>query len=383
MTYLISDRTGQLLDARIDVIGSSVILHSRGGSSRGGVTRNEGHGSALMQICRRARQHSGCLERVLIDSAVARRRPEHERVLIQRDEIEKLDGEALAAAIRPRLRRFGQQQGVKGGNSTRQLRFDFTLSREEVVSILRLRRQLSLASDSEGAPRRRLSAERLRQVLPIHIRQAVDELVSGQDAPRFSESRDYVVLTPSGDRLAPKKVFGLAIEHALGIEAFPAHFSAGRGHPCFAVIEEAGFTIVAKRETARQLEESSPALPLEQEERSWAEGSRRFANHLRTERKRSRQASAAKRMQVRRRNGGRLACENPACTTDWYAVFPLVEAEAVFEIHHKHLVSAMEQDHRTALEDLQCLCASCHRAAHRSLALERSWPAGPHPRTGR
>lgn len=372
MAYLIGDETGHPFDARIDVVGSSVILHSRGGSSRGGTTRNEGHGPALIQICRRARQHPGSLDRVLIDSAVARRRPEQDRILILRDEIETLDGEALAAAIRPRLRRFGQQQGVKGGNSTKQMRFDFSLSPGDVVSLLGLQPENSESSGGDATGRQRLSAEQLRQVLPIHVRQAVDQLLSGEDAPRFSDPRDYVVLTSSGDRLAPKKIFGLAIEQALGIEAFPAHFSAGWGQPCFAIIQSAGFTIVEKRDAPRRSEESALALPSEQEEQSWAEGSHRFANHLRMERKRSRRAAATKRMQVRSHHGGRLACENPACTTDWYAVFPLVEAEAVFEIHHTRLVSEMEQDHRTALEDLECLCASCHRAAHRRLALEHS-----------
>lgn len=371
MVYLIGNENGQYFDARITVVGSSVILHSRGGSSRDGPTRNEGHRLALIQICRRARERPVSLARVLVDSTVARQRPEADRVLILRDEIETLDGEALAAAIRPRLRRFGQVEGVKGGNSTKQVRFDFDLPTDAVVSLLGLRPQgLRHPDEKDATPRERLAGEQLRQVLPIHVLQAVDRLLSGEDAPNFSDSRDYDVLTSSGERLAPKRVFGLAIEQALGIEAFPAHFSAGWSQPCFEIIQSAGFTIVEKRDPGRASERAAPALSPEQEEESWAEGSHRFAEHLRGERKRSRQASAAKRAQVRSQNEGRLVCENLACTTDWYAVFPLAQAEAVFEIHHRHLVSEMGQDHRTALGDLECLCASCHRAEHRRLALE-------------
>ena len=51
-------------------------------------------------------------------------------------------------------------------------------------------------------------------------RRAVSRLVSGEDASNFSASTDYDVLLEDGTRLAPKKVFGLALEDALGIEEF-------------------------------------------------------------------------------------------------------------------------------------------------------------------
>lgn len=371
MSFLVVDDSGRAIDARIDVVGSSVIVHSRGGSSLDGTTRNEGHGGALISICRRARSQPGSLSRVLIDSAVAREKLEAERILLEREEIEALDGDALAAAIRPRLRRFGQQPGVKGGNSTKQVRFDFDLASEALVSLLKLRPAGSphtdLKSDDQTT---RLSDAELRRVLPIHVRHAVDRLLAGEDVPRFANSRDYDVLTASGERLAPKKVFALAIGQALGIEALPGHFSAGWGHSCFEIIQAAGFDIVRKAHGARTAAKPASMVPPEQEEQSWAEGSPKFAGHLRMERRRNPQASAAKRAEVRAQNGGQLVCENPTCSADWYAVFPLVQAEAVFEIHHKYLVSRMEEGHSTTLQDLVCLCASCHRAEHRRMILE-------------
>lgn len=86
MPYLIATDTGQTLDARIDVVGASVTLHSRGGPTGGRPARNEGHGPALITICRRAQMNPKALARVLIDSAVARRLPETDRLLLAQEE---------------------------------------------------------------------------------------------------------------------------------------------------------------------------------------------------------------------------------------------------------------------------------------------------------
>ncbi len=357
------------LDARIDVVGRSVILHSRGGSTGGRPPRNAGYAEALIAICERAQASPSGLERVLVDSAIARRLPESDRVLISRNEIETTTGERLAAALRVRMKHFGQLESTRGGNSTKQVRFDFNLPPSAIINSLHLEREGN--ANSSGVER--LSGDRLRQVMPLHIRQAVDRLVAGEDAPNFAPSRDYDLLLPTGERLAPKKVFGLAIEQALGIEAFPGHFSAGWEMPCFDIIQRAGFDIVDKlgpdAPSAPTATDELP-MPPDPEEQSWAEGNPRLARHLRDERRRNPQACAAKRAKVREENQGRLVCENPACTANWYAMFPLPVAEAVFEIHHTVLVSTMQKDHRTGLDDLRCLCAACHRAEHRRLALE-------------
>lgn len=91
----------------------------------------------------------------------------------------------------------------------------------------------------------RLPAHELRKVETPHINSAVQKLLSGCDAPNFVPSRDYDAVTPEGIPLAPK-VFGLALEDALGMEAYPGHFSAGWGQICFEALEEAGLRIVPK-----------------------------------------------------------------------------------------------------------------------------------------
>ena len=371
MPYLIEDEAGRSLDARIDVDGSTVRLHSRGGSTGGRPPRNEGYAPALLAICRRARTRPRSLERVLIDSRPAQYRPESDRLLLNSDEIETLDGDALAGQVRVRLRRFGQAPKTTGGNATKQVRFDFALPQANILELLRLRAgEFSREDEAPPAAPGRLGADDLRRVTALHVREAVDRLTAGENAPNFAASRDYDVLGSTGERLAPKKVYGLALERALGMEAFPGQFSAGWGTPCFNTILEAGFAIVPKAGDgdAGPRAAPEPVLP-EREEQSWAEGSPRFAQHLRRERRRSRQAIAAKRAQVRAANGGRLACENPRCTTDWYAIFPIAAAEGVFEVHHNILISEMDEDHQTSIEDLVCFCASCHRAEHRRIAL--------------
>ncbi|EJZ22151.1 hypothetical protein NE852_23600 [Rhizobium sp. Pop5] len=104
----------------------------------------------------------------------------------------------------------------------------------------------------------RLSAEILRKVETAHIDRAVQKLLGGGDAPNFEPSRDYDAVTSEGIPLAPKKVFGLALEYALRIEAHPGHFSAGWGQICFEALEAAGLRIVPKN-NARERPKASPA----------------------------------------------------------------------------------------------------------------------------
>ncbi|MGO8220630.1 hypothetical protein ACC794_02880 [Rhizobium ruizarguesonis] len=106
----------------------------------------------------------------------------------------------------------------------------------------------------------RLPAETLRKVETAHINRAIQKLLAGGDAPNFEPSRDYDAVTVEGIHLAPKKVFGLALEDALGIEAHPGHFSAGWGQICFEALEAAGLRIVPKSNSHEQPKE--PPAPI-------------------------------------------------------------------------------------------------------------------------
>lgn len=43
--------------------------------------------------------------------------------------------------------------------------------------------------------------------------------------------------------------------------------------------------------------------------------------------------------------------------------------EACIEVHHTKPIADMKEGDTTKLEDLQCLCASCHRVVHRELRI--------------
>lgn len=218
----------------------------------------------------------------------------------------------------------------------------------------------------------RLPASELRKVTTAHIRNAVQKLLDGGDAPNFAPSRDYDALTGMGLPLAPKKVFGLALEEALGIEAHPGHFSAGWGQICFELLEKAGLWIVPKTAGNTRPKASQKVLASKladfvptEEERSWIEGNPKIVSHL----KRERAAGLAKEKRAAfMAEHKRLFCED--CQFDPIKKYGPEAGSACIEVHHHQThVANMQPGHKTSMEDLKCLCANCHRVLHRKLAL--------------
>jgi len=211
---------------------------------------------------------------------------------------------------------------------------------------------MSIISSSQHKPAR-LSADIQRKVTEVMIDDAIEAYRAGSDH-NFSESRDYDLQLPSGERLPPKAIFGLALEKVIGRAAKPSDFSAGWGQPCFEIIEAAGYPIVPK-------EEAGDLLPLDvDDERTWAEGSQRRIQHLRRERAPN-LANTKKRRFVELH--GHLFCER-CKTIPSKTLGPL--GDACIEVHHNvTAVANMGPDSRTRLSDLQCLCANCHRIVHR------------------
>ena len=213
------------------------------------------------------------------------------------------------------------------------------------------------AKHKPGVKVERLPAAQLRKVQSAHIDAAVATLLSGEDALNFANSTDYDVLAPGNVRLAPKKVFGLALKHALGIEAFPGHFASGYGNLCFQLIEAAGYPIVSKTDpTPNGADLIDPDLAA-------AEGNQKLVRHLKRERK---PALAAAKRRAMVDDLGHLACERCGVVPS-ELLGP--HGDAVIEVHHAKVQMAdMAQGHVTRLTDLQCLCANCHRIVHREMA---------------
>lgn len=348
---LLMDDDGSTLNAKVDITAREVILHSRSGTSR-----NRDYRAALELLLLRLDRAQVQYE-IYLDSQPVQELPLAER---------RLSFDRMA----PIEQRFNELVRKMNAGSQSNGAWRRLLIRTEGQVVGELSTVLH-AVEEERAPR--LSATELRKVTTEHIHRAVQKLVHGEDATNFSDSRDYDVLTDDGVRLAPKRVFGKAMEEALGIEAFPGHFSAGWRTICFDLLEEAGLWIVAKNPTAdrrpntrpREVEEGIAGIIVTEEERAWIEGNPKIVAHL----VRERQPGLAKRKREEFvAEHGRLFCED--CGLDPVARYGQHAGNACIEVHHHRThVAKMQPGHRSVTDDLKCLCANCHRILHRKLTL--------------
>ena len=368
---------GRSLDARVDFEDGAIVLHSRSGS--GSTSRNPDYRETLETILARL-ANAGIKPDVFLDSNRVDHLPLAQRRIVRGAQLTGSVSEQFNQIVR------AMNAGRASNGAWSKIRLmapsgkgsDLT----EIVNspVGQQRRPLQ-------KPRRRaderLTSEQQRQVRDAHINAAVMSLLAGEDAQRFADSRDYDLVTAAGERLAPKKVFGRALELAGVVEeANPYHFSAGWSQPSFELLQAAGYTILEKSQAAieadrrrrrarldaKEVEVAASTIGIDPEERSWIEGDQRMVMHLKIERRRSAKAAAAKRAAIRAANDGRLACER--CDVDWYENYGLDVAEAIFDVHHTIPLKDMSESHETNIEDLLCLCANCHRAEHRRLALD-------------
>jgi hypothetical protein len=216
-----------------------------------------------------------------------------------------------------------------------------SLKSKDVIGLLVDGEHISSPATLRFPDQQRLRVEQLRQVTAEYIWMAVQCLLAGEQATDFGASVDYDLLADGGVRLAPKQVFGLAASNAFGL------------------LEGAGYRIVPKGEVLEPID-----LLVDPNEMEWAEGRPRLVNHYRRERATG--LAKAKKAEFIKRHG-RLVCES--CNFDpstQYGDF----ADACIEVHHDAVhVSDMPANHRTTLEHLKCLCANCHRVAHRQIAM--------------
>ena len=357
--YFRIELDGQQLDATISMEPRAIILESRGGT--GAHARNSQYSAALETILARSLGPVSNLERVLLASRDAVRSfPDAaSRVLAEGPELVAL-GPAAATSIRTRMRDFGKSPGNHVGNSTKRLRFEFGSGK--LVQQLKLHRVVE-------HPERLANSEQ-RRVTSADIHAAVLALAQGGDAPNFANARDYDLVTPGGLRFPPKKVFGLALERALGIKAFPAHFSAGWSQPSFELLQAAGYAIVPKGEPVagdKLAAPGSPALPSEDDDRRWVEGHPKRVAHLRRERAPglARDKKAAVLAAT-----GKLACEE--CGFEPAARHGPAFFDAGLDVHHKVPLADLPPGTETALADLALLCATCHRIEHRKIAFAKA-----------
>jgi 5-methylcytosine-specific restriction protein A len=360
--FRVTANDGTAVDAHYEVDGDTIIFHSRGGT-KGKSAINTEYAKGLEVLLSRLSAASIPLLRVWVDSSRVQGLSVEQRTIF--DEADRVDSpNAGLRLISSRMKSVGRAEKSQevGGNSTRRIRLQVSSGTAESI-LVDVLGGASVAKDLRSLDR--IPAEELRKVTAEYVWQAVQELLSGKHLPSFGPSTDYDLITDEQIRLPPKAVYGLAASKAFGFAVQPRHFTAGVNSPCFQMLEAAGFRIVRKGETHEQVE-----LPVPAEDREWAEGQPRLVFHLRRERAPG--LSRAKKAEFRRVHR-RLFCER--CSMDPVETYGGEHGEACIEVHHHDVqIAEMALGHQTRLEDLQCLCASCHRVVHRLLKENAALP---------
>ncbi|SLN14121.1 hypothetical protein PSA7680_00292 [Pseudoruegeria aquimaris] len=340
------------LSATIDIEDGAITLHSRGGTIGSSNERNRDYADALRLILARMLNANVDLLGIWVDSAPTRNLSPADRLILAPGEF---DGpfESLFTLLSRRMQKVGRSSTARTarGNSNKRIRIEVANLRKADLGRILSAREVSQGKSQRG----RLSAEVLNRVTADFVRQAVFDTIDSGPDPAFGESREYDLIAGEGVRLPPKAVFGRAASLALGFRVLPRHFSAGEGELSFKILRAAGFQIVPKGQAEPEARE------LSREDLFWAEGDLKRVSHLKKERARG--LAAAKRAAFKREHG-RLFCER--CGIDPVAQYDGPEGEACIEVHHAVApVAEMNPGHRTSLNDLQCLCANCHRVVHK------------------
>lgn len=358
MQYILHRSNNTKIDARFDVSDGAISLHSRGGKIGGSNSRNQEYHEGLVEIFRRLTDAEMIIESVFVDSNAVQHIPIPERTVLSPGEYK--EPETSARLVERNAKGVGRvDDGKQGGNSTKKVTIKVSKSppKDLIIDTLHAR---PFEKGKRSADR--LPTSELQKVTAIDVFNAVEALRSEpSQLGKFEQSTDYDVVLEDGTRLPPKAVFGIAASSALGFDVQPRHFTGGLNTVCFRALEDAGLRI-AKKGMVNKFFPDYEALPIE-DDRLWVEGDTRIAVHLRRERRAG--LAKAKREAFKKKHG-KLFCER--CHGDPVADYGTKLAEACLEVHHsKTLVSEMEPGHRTKLDDMELLCANCHRLVHREM----------------
>jgi hypothetical protein len=359
--FNVADSNQRSIDAHFDIDGSAIVVHARGGSGKQAV--NTQYADGLRIILERLKEARIQITDAQVASRAVLLMPAEKRRILPAN-ANSLDVESLMGELASRMRavREDGDEKAKGGNSTKKIRIETTATDAEALRVAL--KGIPVSKDTRS--QERLPAELLSKVGEQHIYNAVQLLLSGNAKHPFGESTDFDVLLEDGTRLPPKAVFGIAAKEALGMEVLPKHFSGGEGTICFRIINACGYTIVPKDGSEPAGKAPKPAAPAvsSNEDREFVEGKKERVYHLKSER--DRYAPIAKKAAFKAKHGI-LFCER--CLMKPVEVYKSEAGEACIEVHHTKPIAEMKEGDKTKLEDLQCLCASCHRVVHRELRL--------------
>lgn len=357
--YKVRDDGGYLLNARIDLEqttqGWNVIFASRSGARGSPQMRNPDYVPAVRTVLSRIADGPVGLSSIdLVSRKALRDLDDAERHLLGPDAFK--DGvEAAYDVLSRRMEKAGRDPASSSsGNRNKRISMSLLtdLSESAVASLLGL-----VPNDSAG-----LTASQMTNVGADHIRAAVLRLEAGEGAGRAGRPSDFDLISDTGSRLVPEEVFCLAATLAPGVTIGADELTGSEGSLLHRALREAGYKIVRKNYPADpEPRDSVLEGLLQDEDRRWAEGSRKARNHLANERAAG--LGKAKRADFLRRHG-RLFCER--CGFDPVASFG-EKATSCIEVHHIHPLGDDTVERHTSLEDVECVCANCHRLIHRFL----------------
>lgn len=340
------------LDAHLDLEGTDIVFHAHGGS--GDKVVNGDYDLALRLLLKRIASSSLKIEGAWVDSSTVQGLSLNDREILKAAEMAGGPDSAFSL-MKARMPKIGRSTGAKGpGNPTKRIRIRLAAnhSPDEIRQVIGVQ-----SAKKDFRSQKRLPVEELQKVSNDNVWNAVQRLLDGYTDHGFGPSTDFDLITEGDVRLPPKAVFGVAASEALGFKVLPQHFTGGIGTPSFKILQKAGFQIVPKGAVP-----DIKMTSLSREDREWTEGDRKLIFHL----KKERGAGLAKEKKaVFLQEHGRLFCER--CQTEASAIDPKFGDACIEVHHHKTQVADMDENHRTKLEDLQCLCANCHRIVHREL----------------
>lgn len=354
-TISIYDASGRALNARVDVADGQIVLHSRSGG--GATPRNPDYRLALVEILTRLKAYGASYSIYLDSSASKKAWPElTDRYLLSSMDI-TTDIEASASLV---IRK--SNEGSQSHGAWRRVLFVLPDELSHQVAAI-------IGGNSNKLPP--ITAGDFSRVGREHIQAAIQEIREGRErSNRFEEGRKYrLIVGDGGPDLPPKKVFGIALSIMLDRPVGPEDFSSES--PIFSVLKSHGFQVVQSvdfdsgmaEEPSTFVRDDVEILPPSDEELSALEGDRRLRIHYYAERSTS--LPRWFRAKFKRLNG-RLLCER--CGNDYIAEYGEAFAEACFDVHHKTPLSERDEAAQTTADQLELLCANCHRVTHREMS---------------
>lgn len=369
---LVFDDHGRPLNAKVLVGYDGLVVLSRSGTST-----NRDYRPALELLFKRIKS-AHLRPTAYLDSAPVQNRPLAERLLAKPDELSGSPEDSFSLL----LKRMNANSSSNGAYR----RIFLALPHNTTERLLRIvtntppwgpRTPLvkpSRSGNTATDPDAPIPPETIKALTAAQLELAVRQLVAGTAQHDFSDITDYSVLLNDGSRLPPKAVVGVALQNALNRPVGWRAFKGGERTPAFAALRDAGYKIIRTRagplakprrpDPREEVEAILGHTPLSDEDRTFAEGNKKHAYHLKSERN---PALVREKKKLFEAEHGRLFCEH--CKEDFIEQFgDAAIARSCFDAHHKTTaVADMDEGHESQLQDLEILCATCHRAEHARL----------------